>query len=152
MSKKQQFSIGEVFDPSFKDLSAEERKQNLEGMSAKIEEGEYTKKLSKEELDVAKSELADVSIEIAKIEDEKKEMVDKFKEILKPKGKKYSELLEAIKFKSIRKKGTLYLVDDQEEGVMYYFDENAICVDSRALLPQERQTHLGSGVRKISGK
>lgn len=146
---KSQHQIGQVFDPLFNNLKPSEIKENLDAMAAKVIDGEYTKNLTKEELNVAKSELADVSIEIAKIEKAKKEAMEDFKQQFKEPKRKHKDLLEAVQFKSVRKTGILYLIDDQDAGMMYSYDENGICVDSRALLPQERQAHIGQGVRKL---
>ena len=145
---KPQFELGKHYDESFKGLSPRELTDNMESLAYGKEDAIYTKKLTKEELDVAKSKLADVSIAIAKIQEDKKEAMDEFKEMLKDPNISHKELIEMIKFKAVSVSGILYEVDDQEAGLMYKFDTNAICVDVRALLPTERQTRI----RKMSAE
>lgn len=145
------FEIGKIFDPSFEGMDRNELIQNLDATASKVEKGNYTKRLTQDELGIAKSDFAEVSITIAKIEEEKKEVMEEFKENLKKPKQQATELLETIKSKSVRKEGVLYLVDDQEAGTMYYFDEDAICVDYRPLSPKERQYSImeSQGVRKL---
>lgn len=138
MSKKR-FELGQRFDESLDGLSTREIKDNLDGICYGKEEANYTKKLTEEELGFAKSKLADVSIEMDQIADEKKEAMDDFKERLKKPTADRKELLQAIKFKSVNKQGILYLIEDIEEKMMYKFDEEGICVDARPLLATERQ-------------
>ncbi|MFK5981481.1 MAG: hypothetical protein QM499_01090 [Flavobacteriaceae bacterium] len=146
--KKPLFELGQIYDPSFENLNKSETEQNIDAMACKVEEGEYTKILTQDELAVTKSEFAEKSLRVSKLETEKKTVVDDYNEQLKIPKKEAKELLEQIKTKTVRKEGKLYLVDDQENAIMYKFDENAICVDSRALLPLERQTTI-QGVRSL---
>lgn len=136
------FKVGEHYDEAFKGMTPKEIIDNLEGLAYGKEDGVYNKKLTSEELAVAKHNLADVSISIAKIEQEKKDAMDEFKDRLKEPTATKKELIEAIKLKSVRKEGILYYVDDQEDGMMYIFDEQGICIDERPLLAKERQTKM----------
>src|SRR5690606_33602094 len=94
------FEIGKIFAPEFEQLKGKDLQSNLEAMASKIEEGEYTKALTNDELGIAKSELADVSIKLAKISDEKKEAMEEFKFQEKEPKKQHKDLLEMIKTKS----------------------------------------------------
>ena len=153
MSKNEQtFELGKHYDKSFQGLSPKDIKDNLEGLAYGKEEGSYTKNLTEAELGFAKSRFADVGLTIAKIEEDKKEAMDDFKDMLKEPNSEKKDLIEMIKHKSVRKEGILFLVDDQEKGVMYKFDENAICVDMRPLLPTEKQMRMVGGARKLSGE
>jgi hypothetical protein len=40
------------------------------------------------------------------------------------------------------------LIDDQEEGMMYYFDNNGVCVDFRPLLKSEKQMRMKSVINE----
>jgi hypothetical protein len=60
--------------------------------------------------------------------------------IKEPKSKA-SILLDSIK-KSEQRHGRLYLVDDQEDGMMYSFDTLGVCVEARQLKQEEKQTKL----------
>ena len=148
MSNMPQFTLGEHYDESFKNLNPREIVDNLDGVQYAKEEGVYTKDLSEAELGKAKSDFADVGLEIAKIEGEKKDAMEVFKTQLKEPKQKKNTLLEMLKYKKVEKEGVLWLVDDQTAGMMYKFDENAICVDVRPLLRNERQ--LKMSVKKVS--
>ena len=127
------------FDHTFADMSPKDIKDNLEGICYGKEEGNYTRRLSEDEIVVAKSDLAENSIKIAKVNDEKKEKMDEFKDKLKPLDLKQKELLDAIKYRTIRKEGVLYLLEDPENNLMHKVDNRGIVVESRPMLPEERQ-------------
>tara|TARA_R110000772_G_scaffold35637_4_gene85772 strand:+ start:7303 stop:7758 length:456 start_codon:yes stop_codon:yes gene_type:complete len=149
---KSQFKFGQIFDPAFADLKPSDLIANLQQVASKIEEGDYTKALTNDEIGIAKSHLSDTALDIAKIEEAKKLATSEFNDQLKEPKAQFKELLETIKHKSVRKVGLLYLVAEQEEGLMYSFDSDAICVEVRPLAPKERQHSIteSEGVRKIS--
>ena len=64
------------------------------------------------------------------------------KSLMKIINEKKKELLNSIKHKSEYRKGNLFHIDDQENGFMYIFDENAECIESRPLRPNERQGRI----------
>lgn len=139
---KPTFKLGQPMDEAFNKMSPQEIKDNLEAVMYGKEEGEYTKNLNEAELGVAKTDLADVSLVIARLEQKKKDFMAELKaELAEPKAQ-HKVLLETIKHKSIRKEGILWLVDDPENGMMYKFDENGICVDARPMLQSEKQRVL----------
>ena len=137
MSNK--FRLGQPYSEVLSGNSTDVIKDTLQGVCYKAEEGNYTRMLTEEELGYAKSELADVDITLDKINTEKKEAMDEFKELLKQPTLMHKQLLTNIKNKSISREGVLFLVDDVEAGMMYKFDETGICVDVRPLLVTERQ-------------
>lgn len=137
-----QFKINELYDPSFKKLTPQERKDNLAGIAYEGQIKNYTKNLSEEEILDRKEEYAEIGLELSKIEDERKDFLDEIKLRAKPYKDRSKELLAAMQFKSEQRSGLLYSVDDQEEGMMYFFDENGYCVDARPLTREERQIKL----------
>lgn len=138
----EEFRIGEHFSESFKGMPHKDVNDNLEGICYEKQEGKYTKILTQEELAERKSRLAEVSIELARIEDKKKDYMDEIKSLqMEPKAD-HKYLLDTIKHKSERKEGVLYLIDVQEKGMMYFFDEEGICVDARPLMPNEKQMKI----------
>lgn len=139
-----EFKLGELYTNAFEGMPEKEIQGNMEGVSYAIEEKEYTHNLTPDELALKKSELAELRITIENIMAEKKEAMAEYNEKLKGPDKIYRNVLDAIKHKSERKQGRLYLVDDQANGMMYYFDSHGICVDARALKPQEKQTKIRS--------
>jgi hypothetical protein len=144
MSKQDQslYELGRKLDDSIDGLSKRDLTIHLESICYGIEEGDYTKRLNSDEISERKSRLADVSIQISKLEEEKKDLMDEMKGRVDPVKKDLKELIEVIKSKSVSKSGRLFLFDDTEKGVMYKFDETGVCVDQRPLTPEERQQKL----------
>lgn len=140
----QNFKINHLYDPAFLNQSSEVIKDTMEAICYDVVEEGYTRQLSDRELADKKTKLAEVSIELSKLEKEKKELTNLIKAKVDPHKKEHGELLEAIHHRSEDTQGKLYLVDDQDTNTMYYFDEAGICVKSRAMLREERQIKLKS--------
>ena len=136
------FKIGELYDPTFKNLKPEELQANLEGLCYEVKEEAYTKQLTDADLAERKTDLAEVSIEISELEYEKKQINQELRAKIKTPKAQRAELLEAIKHRSEHRKGKLYLVDEPESSMMYYFDSEGICVHARPMKPSEKQTKI----------
>lgn len=136
------FKIGQLYDQAFAKLTTQEVQDNLEAIAWGVEERAYTKNLTPEEIVEKKDEYSEVGLVLSEIAREKKEAMDVFKARAKQPTEEAKLLLDAIKFKSEQKYGKLHLVDDQENGMMYFFDEKGVCVDARPLDKKERQTRL----------
>jgi len=136
------FKIGQHYDPAFRAMQPSEIKDNLDAVAYGLIEKSYTKNLTEEEVVERKDEYSEIAISLSEIASQKKEANDRFKLLVKEPRTKASMLLESIKFKSEQKHGTLYLVDDQEAGMMYSFDNLGICVEARQLDKKEKQTTL----------
>jgi len=136
------FKIGQHYDPAFRTMQPSEIKDNLEAVAYGLTEKSYTKNLTEEEIIERKDEYSEISITLSEIATQKKEANERFKLLAKEPKAKSSIILESIKFKSEQKHGTLYLVDDQEAGMMYSFDNLGICVEARQLDKKEKQTTL----------
>lgn len=137
-----EFRVGELYTDSFQGMDPKEIEGNMEGVCYAVEEKEYTHNLTSDELAQKKSELAELRITIENIMAEKKEAMAEYNERLKSPDKIYRSVLDAIKHKSERKFGKLYMVDDQDSGMMYFFDSQGMCIDVRPLKPQEKQTKI----------
>lgn len=139
---RSQFRIGQYYDPSFEEMDPKEIKDNLEALAYEVVEEDYTKNLTEEELREKKNFLAEVSIKLAALEAEKKEVMDEFKLKMKvPKSEK-DEVLDVIKHRSERRYGKLYKIDDQDTGMMYFFEASGQCVNARPLTQNEKQTKI----------
>lgn len=136
---KQQFTLGSKFSEDILQKPLEKRIQLLDGIAYKREEGNYTRTLDAVEIAEAKSKLAESAIRTAAILEEKKEIMSEFKDRIKEQKIIHDEHLNSVKYGSVNAEGNLFLIDDQENGVMSYFDDRGICVSQRALKPEERQ-------------
>ncbi|MDV4026363.1 hypothetical protein CMT52_18705 [Elizabethkingia anophelis] len=125
-------------------MSAKDRIDNLEAMASFIEETSYYKKLTPEEIDVKRETLTENYIKISELEANKKSYVESIKNEQKPLLAENVELLQILKTKSEKITGKLYLVDDQEKGMMYSYDETGTLITQRRLRPDEKQTTIFS--------
>lgn len=136
------FKIGQHYDQALRIMQPTEIKDNLEAVAYGLEEKSYTKFLTEEEILEKKDEYSEIAINLSEIEVRKKEVMDKFKDLVKEPKAKASVVLDSIKFKSEQRHGLLFLIDDQEDGMMYSFDNMGICVEVRPLTREEKQTKL----------
>lgn len=136
------FKIGHLYDEALKIMQPSEIKDNLEAVAYGIQEKSYTKNLTEKEITERKDEYSEIAISLSEIASQKKEVMERFKNLIKEPKTKASILLDSIKFKSEQKHGMLFLVDDQEDGMMYSFDTLGICVEVRPLTKEEKQTKL----------
>lgn len=136
------FKIGQVFHETFRTMQPNEIIQNLEGVSYDLSEESYTKNLTEEELAERKDKYSEIGVKLSDLARKQKEAMATFKAEEKDPKIEAASLLESIKFKSEQVHGTLYLVDDQEDGMMYYFDALGVCVNARPLTRTEKQTKL----------
>lgn len=125
-------------------LSKSERIQNLEAMAYAIEEGKYFKKLSAEEIDQKREIFTENVIQISDLNDKKKELINEIKNEIKPLSVENKSLMESIRTKQEEVEGKIYLVDDQENGMMHSYDEMGELINSRRLRPNEKQTSIFS--------
>lgn len=139
---KPEWKVGDVYSKAIAEASIQERKDTLESLAYRFEKGPYVKPLNKKELSVKREELAELAITIARLEDKKKELVAELKEEMKQPKTLFDEAREAIKYKKENRSGTLYMIDDQDNELMFIFDESATCVDMRALRKEEKQRVL----------
>jgi hypothetical protein len=136
------FKIGQHYDDAFRKMQPSEIKDNLEAIAYGLLEKSYTKNLTEDEVIERKDEYSEIAISLSEISVQKKEAMDRFKTLVKEPRAKASILLDSIKFKSEQKHGLLFMVDDQEDGMMYSFDTLGVCVEARQLDKKERQTVL----------
>jgi hypothetical protein len=136
------FKIGQHYDRAFQAMQASEIKDNLEAVAYGIQESSYTKNLTEDEIVERKDEYSAIGIQLSEIAEQKSEAMNRFKKLEKEPKENASILLKSIKFKSEQMHGKLFLVDDQEAGMMYFFDVTGICVDARPLTKQEKQTKI----------
>jgi len=142
MQSQNQWKVGDFYHESLMGLTPKERRDVMEGLAYKVTTEGYTKRLNENELIDKKSILAEISIEIAELEEKKRELMAQIKAEMELPAATKKELLSAIKHKSEFRQGILYYVDDQETGTMYIFDESAECVDARPLRQEEKQTRI----------
>lgn len=137
-----QYRVGDVYDEQVHSLPVQERMDVLEGICYQAKDENYLKKLSEEELIQKKEILAEVSIHLSELDGKKKMLLAELKAEAETPTEIKKEVLVAIKHKSELRNGILYYIDDQEAGMMYIFDADAVCVETRRLRQEEKQTTI----------
>lgn len=126
------------------DLPLKERQILLSENADKVETTTYFKPLSQEELDLRREKLTDNAITLSEYEDQKKEIMDDFKEKMKPLAEENKQILTEVKTRQAKVEGTLYHLANHDEGFMETYDEQGELVSSRRLRPDEKQQKLFS--------
>ena len=104
-----------------------------------IEEQTYTRKFTAEELNLRKEKLAETSIEIQEVEEDKKKSNDLFKEQLKSLNGDKLLLVKELKSKSETVKEKCFKFLDHDERMAHFYNSEGELVHSRPIQPQEMQ-------------
>lgn len=108
----------------------------------------YMKPYTPEELQGHKEKLANVSIEIAEIEAEKKQVEADFKGRLKPLKESRAIMVSNIKSKAEYVNEVCYRFTDQETKETGYYNKEGILVECRPATADELQPNIFSMMRK----
>lgn len=130
---------------SKKILQSESRKERLEILKTNAERSElftYPKNLSPEEMEIVKSNIVKSNIELAKLKEEKDAFNEIWKVKKKPVDQALKENLQIARTHVQEVEETVYLMADQDEGVMEYYNEAGVRVFVRPLNRDERQMRI----------
>lgn len=131
-----------------KDVAIEQREQFLRDNCDAVEQVTYSKLFLPEELAKQQDVLTKVSIEIADIEEEKKEVMDGFKERLKPLQIEKQEAIQRLKSKSQTVTEECFKFLYEEEKMVGFFNKQGDLVSSRPAFPGELQKTIFADFRK----
>ena len=121
------------------EYSATQRVLFLKDNCEKIDEIGYMKQFSPEEIAEKKDKLAEVSIEINDIEEEKKEVLKGFKESLTPLTEHKTTLLGHIKKKAEFVTEECFKFVDHTDRMVGYYNSEGVLVEARPMRPDESQ-------------
>lgn len=131
------------------EIPEKDRWQFLQDNADAVEEIGYTHRFTPDELAQKKESLAETSIKINDIEIEKKEVMDGYKERLKPLNEEKQVLLENIKKGSeYRAPEECVKILDHDEKLAGYYNKLGELVYSRPIMPQEMQKTIFNINRK----
>jgi hypothetical protein len=128
--------------------NARDREAFLKDNCDKVEEKWYMKPYTPEELQGHKENLANVSIEIAEVEAEKKAQDAYYKGQLKPLIEQRAQMVSNIKSKSEYVKEICYKFVDQEAKETGFYNADGDLVESRPATADELQPTIFSMARK----
>ena len=131
-----------------KDVALELRAQFLEDNCDAVEDVTYSRAFAPEELALKREQLTDASIKIADIEEEKKEVMDGYKERLKPLQEQKAEAIKALRDKSETVTETCYKFFDEDTKMVGFYNKEGNLVNSRPVFKQELQKTIFATLRK----
>lgn len=129
----------------FSDLR--ERMEFLDANCDKIEEKGYMKPFTSEQMQDYKEGLADVSIQIEEIEQEKKASASYFNEQLKPLVEERKEMVSNIKAKAKYVKEKCFKFVDREKKMTGYYNSEGELIESRPATASELNPTMFSVIR-----
>lgn len=128
--------------PDWKAYPPEARLEMIKSNSDDVEEMVYSKAYDDHELDVLKDELAENSIKIDTIDEEKKEATAEFKHRMDPLKDERKDLLTKIRTKARFVSEKCYAFRDHELRRVDYYNAEGDLVHSRPMKPGEMQGNL----------
>lgn len=131
-----------------KDIALDERASFLEDNCDAVEEVTYSRAFEPEELALKREQLTDASIKIADIEEEKKEVMDGFKERLKPLQEQKADAIKALRDKSQTVTEKCYKFLDEETKMVGFYNKEGNLVSSRPAFQKELQKTIQMYIRK----
>lgn len=126
----------------FQNLPIEQRAKALKDNAYRTEVQTLKRPFSEQELAGFKDDLSREMIALNELEIQLKEVKDSFKAKMKPYVVAKRDLLKQLKTKYQESEETVYLLDDQQSGIMNIYDAEGKFYQSRKLFPNERQTKL----------
>ena len=131
-----------------KDIAIEEREQFLEDNCDAVEDVTYSRAFAPEELALKREQLTDSSIKIADIEEEKKEVMDGFKERMKTLQEQKADAIKALRDKSQTVTEKCYKFLDEETKMVGFYNKEGNLVSSRPAFQRELQKTIQMDIRK----
>lgn len=126
----------------------ENRAQVLEDSCDAVEDVTYSKPFTPEELALKREQLTDASIKIADIEEEKKTVMDGYKERLKPLQTQKEDAIKALRDKSQTVTEKCFKFFDEDTKTVGFYNSEGNLVNSRPAFKQELQKTIFSVMRK----
>lgn len=125
-----------------------ERERFLKDNCDQVVEKGYMKPFESGELQKFKDDLAEVSIELNDIEEEKKDAMFIFKEKAKPLNEERAELLKNIKQKSVFVSENCFKFIDRDEKMVGFYNSEGLLIESRPANADELQLSIFAGISK----
>jgi septal ring factor EnvC (AmiA/AmiB activator) len=125
-----------------------QRESYLKDNCEKVESKGYMKPFTPEQLQGHKENLAELSIQIEEVEEEKKESAKHFKETLEPLTRQRREMVSNIKQKAEYVNELCYKFIDREERQTGYYNADGDLIELRPATADEMQPTLFIGLPK----
>lgn len=137
--------------PIFQDLDPINRIRLLEDNADKvIPEYTYDRVLSDDEMIENREMFSSNHIELAKLEDEKKALVERINDDIKRKKVVVKNLLYTIKTGREETREKVYEYRDHENNKVHLYNMHGDCIHTRPMNPDERERRLPFGSTKTA--
>lgn len=120
----------------------EQRAEQLEAIATKTHFEVVKRQYSDDEKDQMKTFLMEESISLKDNSEEMKKIVKEFQAAIKKYKEGIADAVTRFKKGFSENEEKVYLMDDQEAGIMNVFDANGEYLYTRKLFPDERQTTI----------
>jgi hypothetical protein len=131
-------------ETKYQDRTPEERLEMLKANCYHSELQNVKVYFTEEEMADMKSALSEESITRNGLEEELSEIGKELRNQIKQRTQKIKELLKFLKNGFEEQKQEVFEFDDQETGLMLTYNNDGELINSRKLLPSERQTKITS--------
>lgn len=129
------------------DTPVEQREEILRNSCDQILERSYTRKFDQEEINERRSELANVIIQIADLEQELAEVRADYKGKIKPLQERVSKLRDELKVGGDWIKGDCFKFVDEDEGKVGIYSPEGYLLEQRPMTQDERQRNVFRAIR-----
>jgi len=126
----------------FPDSTPGERFQMLQDNCVNMEDAKLKRFYSDEEMGSLREKVTNQAIKLSDLEDQIKILVTPLKEEIKVIKLDQKVNLTQVRMGHEEIAVTLYAFEDQEEGMMGFYDQDGKLVNMRKLYPHERQTRI----------
>lgn len=131
----------------FQEFGPAERMEMLDAQADEVVEENYLRPYENAELQKARQEYVNLSLQMTEIKAEEDEIKQQFKERKAPVQKEMDRVLGNIKQGGEYVKGKLYKIIDRDERVTGFYDEDGKLINQRKSLPNELQGTLFTTIR-----
>lgn len=135
----------------FSEVPADERMERIQAIAYSSENEPVRRKYSEETIQETKDFVVSESTVIMESTAEMKQIVKEFKDALKKNKEAVHDALVTLKRGYSENQEPVFLIDDQEEGMMNVYDKFGEFLYSRKLRPDEKQTRVLSMVTGTNG-
>ena len=109
----------------------EKRLRYLEDSADQIVEEKYYQRLTTEELTLKKAEFTANALEMDDLEEQKKEVMEEFKDKLKPLKDSHKSLASEIRTGFVQKEGRLFKMVDHKTRMVHFYDEHGEIIETK---------------------
>lgn len=125
-------------------MTAAEIKDQLESMCESAEDMTIRRELGEEERIKFQMELSNNAVKRAILEDAFEKIKQEYKTNDNPLKLRNGEIIKTLRTNTVEEDGLVYNVANHEEGRMEMYSEHGHLVNTRPLMPEERQRNLSA--------